>query len=243
MREDHNVLDLLTADYSFVNERLARHYGIPGVRGSQFRKIAVTDPARRGLLGHGSVLTVTSQPNRTSPVKRGKWVLENLMGAPPPPPPPNVPVLEEKLDPNRPQTMKARMEEHRASPACANCHRLMDPIGLAMENFDAVGAWRTRDNRVPIDASTALVDGTRLNGVVELREALLKRPEIFLRTMTENLLTYALGREVTDADMPTVRAILRGASASDFHFSSLILGIVNSQAFQMRVKPLHDDAS
>ena len=243
MREDRSVLDLLTADYTFVNERLARHYGIPSVRGSQFRKIAVTDVARRGLLGHGSILTVTSQPNRTSPVKRGKWVLENLMGAPPPPPPPNVPVLEEKQDPNRPQTMKARMEEHRASPACANCHRLMDPIGLAMENFDAVGAWRTRDNRVPIDASTALVDGTRLNGVVELREALLKRPEIFLRTMTENLLTYALGREVTAPDMPTVRGILRGASASDFHFSSLISGIVNSSPFRMRAKPLHDDAS
>jgi Protein of unknown function (DUF1592)/Protein of unknown function (DUF1588)/Protein of unknown function (DUF1585)/Protein of unknown function (DUF1595) len=243
MRDDRTVMEFLTANYTFVNERLARHYGIPAVRGSQFRRIAVTDVARRGLLGHGSILTVTSQPNRTSPVKRGKWVLENLMGAPPPPPPPNVPVLEEKQDPNHPQTMKARMEEHRASPACANCHRLMDPIGLAMENFDAVGAWRTRDNRVPIDASTALVDGTRLNGVVELREALLKRPEIFLRTLTENLLTYALGREVNAADMPTVRAILRGASANDFHFSSLILGIVNSPAFQMRVKPLQDDAS
>jgi hypothetical protein len=236
LRENRSVTELLTADYTFVNERLARHYGIPGVTGSRFRRVAVAQDARRGLLGHGSMLLVTSHPNRTSPVKRGKWILENLMGSPPPPPPPNVPAFNEVNNPNRPRTMKERMEEHRANPTCANCHRLMDPIGLAMENFDGVGAWRERDTGVRIDASAQLADGTQVNGVVSLRQALLRRPEVFVRTMTENLLTYALGRGLSADDMPTVRAIMRNAAPQNYRFQDLVQGIVTSTPFQMRLK-------
>jgi hypothetical protein len=236
MREDHNVLDLLTADYTFVNERLARHYGIPNVYGSHFRRVAVHDEARKGLLGQGSILLLTSHADRTSPVVRGKWVLDNLVGAPPPPPPPDVPALKDKGDEGgEPHSLRDRMEEHRANPACATCHKLMDPIGFALENFDAVGKWRTRDGGAAIDASGQLADGTAVNGVVTLRQALLKRPEIFVSTMTEKLLTYAVGRPLTHDDMPAVRAVVRDAARAGDRFSSLVLGIVNSVPFQMRV--------
>jgi hypothetical protein len=236
-REDRSVMELLTADYTFVNERLARHYGIPGVYGSQFRRVAVTDEARKGLLGHGSVLTVTSMPNRTSPVRRGKWILENLLGSPPPPPPPNVPPLKDQGGSDRPKTMREQMEEHRANPVCANCHRLMDPLGFAMENFNGVGAWRTKDGPTPIDASSQLADGTKVTGVVSLRQALTRRPERFVGTMTEKLMTYALGRGLVASDMPAVRQIVTSASPNNYRFSSIVLGIVNSVPFKMRMKP------
>ena len=239
MRDDRSVVDLMTADYTFVNERLARHYGIPNVYGSQFRRVPITDPARRGLLGQGSILMVTSHTDRTSPPVRGKWVLENLLGTPPPAPPANVPPLPEKpqRDTATVPTMRERMEEHRANPACASCHKIMDPIGLALENFDAVGAWRTREGGAagrPIDASGQLVDGTKVDGVVALREALVREPEAFVRTMTEKLLTYALGRGLSYADMPAVRGIVRGSAAQNYRFSSLVSGIVASPAFQLR---------
>jgi mono/diheme cytochrome c family protein len=236
-REDRSVMELLTADYTFVNERLARHYGIPGVYGSQFRRVAVTDEARKGLLGHGSILTVTSMPNRTSPVRRGKWILENLLGSPPPPPPPNVPPLKDQGASDKPKTMREQMEEHRANPVCANCHRLMDPLGFAMENFNGVGAWRTKDGPTPIDASSQLADGTKVSGVVTLRQALTRRPERFVGTMTEKLMTYALGRGLVASDMPAVRQIVSSAAPNNYRFSSIVLGIVNSVPFKMRMKP------
>jgi Protein of unknown function (DUF1592)/Protein of unknown function (DUF1588)/Protein of unknown function (DUF1587)/Protein of unknown function (DUF1585)/Protein of unknown function (DUF1595)/Planctomycete cytochrome C len=236
MREDRNVLDLLTADYTFVNERLARHYGIPNVYGSRFRRVTLTDDARRGLLGKGSILLVTSHAGRTSPVVRGKWILDNLVGTPPPPPPPDVPALEEKGESAQPHSVRERLERHRASPACAGCHKLMDPLGFALENFDAVGAWRTRDEGVPIDASGQLVDGTKVDGVVSLRQAILKRPEMFVGTLTEKLLIYALGRGLSYHDMPVVRGVVNDAARHDFRFSSLILGIVHSTPFQMRTR-------
>jgi mono/diheme cytochrome c family protein len=236
LREDRSVVDLLRADYTFVNERLARHYGIPAVTGSHFRRVAVTSEARKGLLGHGSILTVTSHPNRTSPVKRGKWVLEQLLGSPPPPPPPNVPPLDESASRSRPRTMKERMEEHRRNPTCANCHRLMDPVGLALENFDGVGTWRVRDAGVRIDTTTQLSDGTAVANVVDLRAALVARSDVFVRTFTENLMTYALGRGLAADDMPAVRTVLRGAAAQDYRISAIINGIVTSAPFRMRVK-------
>ena len=235
IREDRNVLDLLRADYTFVNERLATHYGMTGVAGSRFRRVAVTDEARKGLLGHGSVLTVTSHADRTSPVVRGKWILENLLGSPPPPPPPEAPPLADDEEGARPRTLRERIESHRANPVCASCHRIMDPLGLALEQFDAVGAWRTHDAGSPIDASAQLTDGTRVNGVVELRDALLARPEVFVTTMTEKLMIYALGRGLTHHDMPAVRGIVRTAAAGDYRLSALILGVVRSTPFQMRV--------
>src|SRR5215471_2135473 len=194
IREDRNVMDLLNADYSFVNERLARHYGIAGIYGSHFRRVTITDPARRGLLGQGSILAVTSHAERTSPVLRGKWILENILGTPVPPPPPDVPPLKERAEGEKPRTMRDQMVEHRANPACASCHKVMDPIGFALENFDAVGAWRSRDADEEIDASGELADGTKVNGVVELRAALARYPETFTTAFTERLLTYALGR-------------------------------------------------
>jgi hypothetical protein len=230
------VLDLLSADYTFVNERLARHYGIPRVHGSQFRRVTITDDARKGLLGKGSILLVTSHAGRTSPVVRGKWILDNLLGMPPPPPPPNVPPLEEKINPSHPQSVRERLEEHRANPACATCHKVMDPLGFALENFDAVGAWRTDDGGARIDASGQLADGSKVDGVVTLRKALLSRPDVFVGTLTEKLLTYALGRGLGYHDLPVVRAIVRDAAADDYRFSSLILGIVHSTPFQMRTK-------
>jgi hypothetical protein len=237
MHEDRNVIELMTADYTFVNERLARHYGIPNVNGSQFRRVTLTDDARRGLLGKGSILMVTSHTDRTSPVVRGKWILENLMGAPPPPPLANAPPLKEPGDQaGPPPSMRARMEEHRANPVCSGCHAIMDPIGFALENFDAVGAWRTHESRVPIDASGQLLDGTKISGVVALRQALLRQPEMFVSTLTEKLMMYALGRGTNYYDMPEVRSIVRQSAQQNYRFSSIVMGIVKSTAFQMRVK-------
>ncbi len=237
VHEDRNVLDLMTADYTFVNERLAIHYGIPNVHGEQFRRVHLTDDARRGLLGKGSTLLVTSHADRTSPVVRGKWILENILGTPPPPPLPNVPPLKDNEDGKRPQTLRARMEQHRADPICAGCHKVMDPIGFTLENFDAVGAYRQRDSGAPVDASGQWVDGTKIDGIVTLREAILKRPDVFVRTMTQKLLTYAVGRGLEPSDMPAVRAIVARAGASGDTFSSLVLGVVRSEPFQMRMKP------
>jgi len=235
VREDRNVLDLLNADYTFVNERLARHYGIPNVYGSQFRRVALTDPERRGLLGQGSILTVTSYPNRTSPVQRGKWILTNLLGIPPTPPPPNVPALKENGD-GKPLSLRERMEQHRADPVCAGCHKVMDPIGFALENFNAIGQWRTMDDGSPIDPSGTLYNGTKVDGPVALREMLSSHPDVFVGVMTEKLLTYALGRGVQYYDMPAVRKIVSDAGAHDFRFSSLVLGTVESVPFDMKIK-------
>jgi hypothetical protein len=232
--EDRNVLDLLGADYTFVNERLARHYGIPDVYGSRFRRVAVRDEARKGLLGHGSVLALTSHAERTSPVVRGKWVLENILGTPPPPPLPDVPALMENAPGRAPKTMRELLSMHRASPVCASCHRAMDPIGFALENFDAVGAWRTREPGGPIDASGELADGTVVDGVVALRNALVRRPEVFVTTMADKMLTYAIGRGLQAHDMPAVRAIVRRAAANGYRFSSIVLGVASSAPFQMR---------
>jgi mono/diheme cytochrome c family protein len=237
IREDRSVLELMTADYTFVNERLARHYGIANVYGSHFRRITLPDEARKGLLGKGAVLMVTSHPHRTSPVIRGKWVLENILGAPPPPPPDVVPPFDEETGAAKPKSVRERLEVHRRNPACAGCHRLIDPAGLALEHFDAVGAWRVRDGGTrgtPVDASGQLVDGTKVDGVVALRQALLREPEIFAGTVTEKLLTYALGRGLAALDMPAVRGIVRDARRDDYRFSSIVLGIVRSVPFQMR---------
>jgi len=239
VREDRSVVDLMTANYTFLNERLARHYGISNVYGTHFRRVTLQDEARFGLLGKGALLMVTSHPNRTSPVQRGKWILENVLGSPPPPPPDVVPPFPEDTEARKPQSVRERMEQHRRNPACASCHRMIDPAGLALENFDATGAWRTRDGGTrgtPVDASGQLVDGTSINGVVELRKALVREPETFVRTTTEKLLTYALGRGLTAADMPAVRTIVRDAQREDYRVSSIVLGIVRSVPFQMRVK-------
>ena len=235
LQEDRNVLDLMTADYTFVNERLARHYGIPGIYGSQFRRVSIADSARRGLLGQGSFLAVTSHAERTSPVLRGKWILENILGLAVPPPPPNVPPLKEQTADERPRTMREQMAEHRANPACASCHKVMDSIGFALENFDAVGSWRTKEANAPVDASGDLADGTHVDGVDQLRAALTKNPDLFVGVMTEKMLTYALGRGVDYRDMPTVRTIVRDASRNGDRFSSIVMGIVRSTPFQMRM--------
>jgi hypothetical protein len=233
-RDDRSLLDLLTADYTFVNERLAEHYGIPKVYGSQFRRVAVTDPNRRGLLGQGSLLTVTSYPNRTSVVLRGKWILENLLGTPPPPPPADVPELKAERN-GKILSMREQMEAHRANPVCAACHARMDPIGFALENYDGVGKWRTEEAGVAIDASGQLPDGTRFEGPAGLTQILLtKYREDFVRTATEKLLTYALGRGVEYYDNPTIRAISRETARDHYRVSSWILAIVKSTPFQMR---------
>jgi mono/diheme cytochrome c family protein len=234
LREDRSVLELVSADYTHVNERLARHYGIPNIYGSRFRRVPVTDPARRGLLGHGSILAVTSHAERTSPVLRGKWVLENLLGLPVPPPPPDVPALNTNQDAAKPKTLREQLAEHRANPVCASCHKVMDPVGFAMENFDAVGAWRTREPGGPIDASGQLADGTAVDGAAALREAILSRPELVVTTMTEKLLTYALGRGVESRDMPAVRRIVQAAADGNYPMSSIVLGVVRSVPFRMR---------
>jgi hypothetical protein len=239
IREDHSVLDLLTADYTFVNERLAAHYGIPDIYGTQFRRVKLDGPldVRRGLLGKGAVLLVTSNSDRTSPVLRGKWVMENILGTHPPDPPATVPPL--KPNPTTGQlTMRQRMEEHRANPACASCHKMMDPIGFAMENFDGTGRWRTTDAGQPLDAAGQLVDGSKVDGIVSLRAALVHYAPQFERVVTEKLLTYALGRGVDYDDMPTVRAIVRGAAKNDEKFSAIVSEIVKSAPFQMNRKPL-----
>ena len=233
IREDRSVIDLLDADYTFLNERLARHYGIPNVYGDRFRRVPVTDERRRGLLGHGSVLTVTSYPNRTSPVLRGKWILENILGSPPPPPPPDVPDLEEN-EPGEVLAMRERMEQHRANPVCASCHARMDPFGLAMENFDATGRWRVSEGTTVIDASATAQDGTPFEGPAGVRALLLNRPEEFATTVTSKLLTYALGRGLEHYDEPAIRAILRESEDSEYAFSSLLTGIIRSVPFQMR---------
>ena len=220
-RENRSVVDFLNADYTFVNERLARHYGIRNVYGSHFRRVELTDPVRHGLLGEGAVLMVTSYPNRTSPVLRGKWLLENILGIPPPPPPPNVPALQEAAPGQPPASMRARMEQHRANPVCASCHKVMDPLGFALEPFDAVGRFRTvaagsSDGR--IDATGTLPDGTPFDGPNGLRTALVEKRLQFVRTVTQKLLIYALGRGVEASDAPAVRAIVRAAGAHDYRW-------------------------
>jgi hypothetical protein len=231
LRENRSVVDLLTANYTFVNERLARHYGISGIHGSQFRRVETT---RKGLLAQGSILAVTSKAERTSPVVRGKWVLENIFGMPVPPPPPDVPPLRERAAGEKPRTMREQMEEHRANAVCASCHKTMDGIGLTLENFDTVGAYRALDGGSPIDASGELPDGTRVNGIDGLRDAILKRPEVFASTVTEKLLIYALGRGTDYRDMPALREILRSSEPQKYRFQDLILGVVRSTPFQMR---------
>jgi hypothetical protein len=235
VREDHNVLDLLTASYTFVNQRLAEHYGIDGVYGSQFRRITLTDPTRFGLLGQASIHTVTSYANRTSPVLRGKYILSNILGTPPPAPPANVPSLTENAPGKEARSVRARLEEHRNNPVCATCHNVMDPIGFALENFDAIGAWRTKEPGGAIDSSGQMANGTPVNGPETLRAALTADPAQFVGIVTEKLLTYALGRGLAPYDMPTVRSLLRGAAADDYKFSSLVLGLANSTAFRMKV--------
>jgi hypothetical protein len=235
LRDDRSVLDLLDADFTFVDERLARHYGIPNIRGARFRRVTLQGSERRGLIGQGSILTATSAGSRTSPVKRGKWILENLLGAPVPNPPPGV---ETNLDKSvgiatAPTSLRQRLERHRQNPACASCHAVMDPIGFALENYDLIGKWRDTDGGVPVNASGTLFDGTPLDGPESLRRALDGRRDAFVRNTTEKLLTYALGRRVEWFDMPAVRGIANGA-APDYRFSSLVVGIVKSVPFQFR---------
>jgi hypothetical protein len=238
LRENRSVLELLTANYTFLNERLAKHYGIPNVRGSYFRRVTLpADSGRGGLLGQGSILTITSYANRTSPVVRGKWVLENLLSAPPPPPPPNVPALKtEASETGKALSMREAMVQHRASPACSGCHARMDPIGFALENFDGVGKWRERDAGVNIDASGVFPDGTKFDGVAGLKKALLRHPEEFVGTVSEKLLMYAIGRNVQYYDEPAVRAVVRDAAQHDYTFGSLVAAVVKSTPFQMRSK-------
>ncbi|MBV9506011.1 MAG: DUF1592 domain-containing protein [Acidobacteriia bacterium] len=235
MREDRSIFDLLTADYTFVNERLARHYGIPDIYGSRFRRVAIAEEARKGLLGQGSILALTSHAERTSPVVRGKWILENILGTPVPPPPPDVPPLKENKEGEKPRTMREQMAEHRANAVCAGCHKIMDPIGFALENFDAVGAYRADDAGNPIDASGELADGSKVDGVVGLRRALVSRPELFAGTFAEKLLTYALGRGLDYHDMPAVRRIVRDAARENYRFSAFIMGVAHSVPFRMRM--------
>ncbi|HEY2417557.1 MAG TPA: DUF1592 domain-containing protein, partial [Steroidobacteraceae bacterium] len=240
--EDRSILDLLTADYTFVNERLAKNYGIPNIYGPQFRRVTLPQELdmRRGLLGKGALLTLTSAASRTSPVTRGKWFLQTFLGVSPPDPPPNVPAVKEKpLDSTgnaKAPTMRQTMELHHTNPACATCHKIFEPIGLALENFDAVGMWRVQDEGSPIDASGVLVDGTKVDGVSSLRETLVRYSDQFERVVTEKLLTYGLGRGVEFEDMPMVRSIVRDSAASNYKFSALVLGIVKSPAFQMNSK-------
>ncbi len=235
LRDDHSVADLLTANYTFVNERLARHYGIPNVYGSHFRRVTLDAEARHGLLGHGSLLTVTAYPNRTSPVLRGRWLLENVLGTPPPPPPANVPALKEQGENGRPASIRERMEQHRRNPVCASCHVRMDPLGFALENFDATGRWRvTGDGGTRIDANASFPDGTTFNGVEGLRAFLVSRREDLVRTAIEKMLTYALGRGLEPYDMPTVRAITRDVAARNDRWSAIVLAVVKSVPFQMR---------
>jgi mono/diheme cytochrome c family protein len=234
VREDRPVLDLLTADYSFVNERVARHYGIANVAGPEFRRVQLPEH-RRGLLGHGSILALTSNSDRTSPVQRGKWVMEVLLASPPPPPPPNVPSLDDTKPTGDGKflSVRERMEEHRKNPACTSCHRVIDPLGVALENFDVTGAWRIKDNEVHIDSAGELYDGTKMDGPAGLRNALLKHKDAFLLSFTENLMTYGLGRRVEYYDMPAVRQIVRDAAKHDYRMSAFFLSVVKSAAFQM----------
>ena len=241
MREDRSVLDLLNANYTFVNERLARHYGIPNVYGSHFRRVTLSNEARRGLLGQGSILTITSYPNRTSPVLRGKYILENILGTPPSSPPPNVPTLKENDEGGPPESVRARLELHRKNPTCASCHAIMDPLGFALENFDGVGTWRLKEDGGIVDASGKLVDGTAVDGPVTLRQGLVRRREMFVRTLTQKMMTYGLGRGLEASDMPLVRAVATGAGKHNYQFSTLVLGIVESAPFTMK-KPVTAEA-
>jgi mono/diheme cytochrome c family protein len=236
VRSNRPVLDLFTADYTFVDERLARHYGIPGVVGAEMRRVTYPDTRRRGLLGHASILTLTSEAERTSPVLRGKWVMEVLLGTPPPAPPPNIPALDEtpEAEGGRMRTVRERMELHRKNPACMSCHRMIDPIGLALENFDVTGAWRIKDNGAPVDPASALYDGTPLASAHDLQQALMKRSGVLVRTFTENLATYALGRRLAAEDMPMVRAVVRQAAAADYTFAAFVTSIVTTPAFKMK---------
>ena len=235
VREDRSVLEMLDSDYTFVNERVAVHYGIPNVTGEAFRRVAITDPNRRGILGHGSVLALTSIADRTSPVLRGKWIMEVLLGSPPPAPPPNVPALDETKDTKGGHTLsvRERMEQHRANPACMSCHKVIDPLGLALENFDVTGAWRIKDNEVPVDPNGDLYDGTKMNGPAGLRAALIKHQDAFLLSFTERLMTYATGRRVESFDMPTVRQIIKDAAAQNYKVVAFVQGVAASQAFKM----------
>jgi len=235
LRDDRSLVDLINANYTFVNERLARHYGIPDVHGNQFRRVALTDDRRAGLLGHGSILTVTSYPNRTSPVLRGKWLLENFFGTPPPPPPPDVPPLSENVGTRRLTSVRARLEEHRKNPSCASCHARMDPLGFALENYDAIGSWRTTDETgTHVDSSAALPDGTALEGPLGLRNLLLANREQFVTTVVEKLMSYAIGRELAHYDAPAVRRVVRASRDHDFRWSAIVLNVINGVPFQMR---------
>ena len=238
LREDRSVIDLLDADYTFVDERLARHYGLPNIRGSRFRRVELPSSSpRRGLLGHGSILTLTSAPNRTSPVKRGQWVLNNLLGTPAPQPPDNVETnLEETAPAGEATTMRERLEQHQANPSCAMCHSLIDPLGFALENFDSIGGWRDTEAGRTVNAQGSFIDGSVLDGAVGLRHFLLERRELFVAALTEKLLTYALGRTLEPYDMPVVRSIVRTAAKDDYRFSALVQGIVASEPMQFRMK-------
>jgi len=238
VREDRSILDMFTADYTFVNARIAKVYRIPNIVGETFQRVPLADEHRRGILGHGSILMMTSVADRTSPVQRGKWIMETLLGSPPPPPPqdPAPPPLEQTslVGANgKPLTVRERMEEHRKNPACSSCHRVIDPLGLALENFDVVGAWRIKDSGAPVDTNGTLYDGTKIDGPADLRQALLTKSDTLIRTFIDNLMSYAIGRRVEYYDQPTVRAIAKKAAANGNKFSSFVYGIVNSAAFQM----------
>jgi hypothetical protein len=235
VREDRSLLDLLTADYSFVNERLAIHYSIPNVTGNAFQRVTLP-PYRRGLLGQGSILTLTSVADRTSPVQRGKWVMEVLLASPPPPPPPNVPALDDSVKATEGGKMlstRERMEQHRNNPSCNSCHRVIDPLGLALENFDVTGAWRIKDNEVPVDVNGDLYDGTRMEGPAGLRAALLKHQDMFLTGFTESLMTYALGRRIEGPDMWAIRRVIRDAEKKNLKISAFVQGVATSPLFTM----------
>jgi hypothetical protein len=232
LREDRSVVDLVRADYTFMNERLAQHYGVTGVLGERFRKVTFADTTRGGLLGQGSLLMLTSYPDRTAPVLRGVWILDTLLGMPPPPPPPNIPDLTPTDADGRALSIREQMEVHRRNPACAVCHVRMDPLGFAMENFDAIGRWRTVAGNTAVDASAVFADGTRLDGVAGVRQFVLQHRENYVHTLVEKLLTYALGRHVDYRDQPAVRKIVRDAAASDYRWSSIILGVVQSGPFK-----------
>jgi len=240
---DQNVLKLLTGDYTFVNERLARHYGLQNVTGNAFRRVQLDDPRRYGLLGKAAILTVTAYPDRTSPVIRGAWLLENIMGTPPSPPPPNVGGFPENVVGQKALTVRELLAQHRKQASCNACHGVMDPLGLSLENFDAIGEWRDKDRFAGevIDASSTMASGDKMNGVIDLRAQLMKRPEQFVRTLTEKLMVYGLGRSVDWRDMPTIRAIVRNAEGQDYRFSSLVLGIVESDQFRKSKVPLPVD--
>jgi hypothetical protein len=237
LREKRSAMELLSADYTFVDERLAKHYGIPGVYGTRFRQVKVTDPNRFGLLGHGSILSLTSVATRTSPVYRGKYVLSTFLNTPPPPPLPNVPTLEESNKENAPKTVREQLERHRTPVVCASCHRVIDPPGFALENFNSVGQWRTKgDGGTAIDSGGILADGSKVDGPIALRNAILARPDAFATVLTERLMTYALGRGVEPSDMPVIRAIVRKSALDKYRLASIVQGIIDSAPFQMRTK-------